>query len=68
MEQNITELGFILENISQVQDPRILATSYMMYKIGKSRLLCKLEYQILRRTDNKLLYYYLLLNIFQVML
>ena len=68
MEQNITKQGLSLENISQVQDPRILATSYMMYKIGKSRLLCKLEYQILRINDNKLLYYYILLNIFKVML
>ena len=32
---NLTELSFILGNVTQQEDPRILATSYLMYKIGK---------------------------------
>ena len=34
--QNVSDLGFTAETVlNQEEDPRILASSYMMYKIGQ---------------------------------
>ena len=39
MELNTSECCAVnSENVSQIKDPRILATSYLMYKIGKLTL------------------------------
>ena len=35
MELNTSETNFTFGNVSQDEDPRILARSYMMYQIGK---------------------------------
>ena len=35
MELNASETYFTFRNISMEEDPRILAKSYMMYKIGE---------------------------------
>ena len=36
MELNTSAINFNFANVWQQEDPRILAKSYLMYKIGKS--------------------------------
>ena len=35
MELNTSEINFTFRNVLQEEDPRTLAKSYMMYKIGE---------------------------------
>ena len=39
MELNKSETNFKIGNVSQEEDPRILAKSYLMYNIGEFNIL-----------------------------